>query len=69
MPAPETASEVTMQSEKPTNESELDMLRTALTARGIDWHPRNNVATLKAKLEDAADGVIKFDFMSNSPTH
>lgn len=54
MPAPETASEVTMQSGKPTSESELNMLRTALTARGIDWHPRNNVATLKAKLEDAA---------------
>ena len=53
MPAPEKAAEVSTQSQPATKDGELSMLRTALTAKGIDWHPRNNAATLKAKLESA----------------
>lgn len=53
MPAPETATE---QATEPavSNESELEMLRSALDSRGIDWHPRMKAETLRAKLENAA---------------
>jgi len=54
-PAPVKAVEMTSEAAEapPSAESELQMLRTALTARGIDWHPRNNAASLRAKLEES----------------
>jgi hypothetical protein len=33
---------------------ELTLLRAACDAQGIEWHPRNSIATLKSKLETAA---------------
>lgn len=48
---PETPSDAAVS--PPSVESEIQMLRTALTARGIDWHPRNNAASLRAKLEES----------------